>query len=668
MNVLSETRSSVTISAAASAVREMRIAAYRTGREGFSSPVTADRSRRKVLLLLVIALVIVHTGLLTWNAWQHSATADELAHLSAGIHYWRTGQCDVYRVNPPLVRAIAAIPVLFARPEFVPSHSAEQRDRPEFVDGLRFVEDNGARSASLLFFARCACIPLSLIGACVCFRWASRLYGAGAGLVAMALWCFCPNVLGHGALITPDVGAAALGIGACYLFWRWLTQRNWLNTVFAGVALGFAALTKFTWVILFIVWPVLWIIWRRLSAKRDALIPWARDAARLAAIIVLGMFLINVGYGFEGCLRKVGNQEFISRAFAGPTINDGRGPSLGNRFRGTWIENAPLLLPANYVSGIDLQRFDFERGKWSYLAGEWRFGGWWHYYLYALAVKVPLGTWVLALLGVAVTLLCRGYATSWRDEMLLLAPLAAILLLVTAHPGVQYLRYVLPMLPFAFVWMSKVARAVDLKHSILAALGGLALAWSIASSLAVYPHSLSYFNELGGGPTNGHRHLLDSNIDWGQDLFYLKRWLDKHREARPIGVAYFGMYPLEVAGIEAKPPPRIYDVRSCDVSPIQEASGPEPGWYAVSVNFIYGNVIGGWAVVPDYTYFKRFRPVAMAGYSIYIYRITLDEANRVRRELGLPELKEEESRELRDDEGCGTRDESPRPLSHRGAS
>jgi hypothetical protein len=63
------------------------------------------------------------------------------------------------------------------------------------------------------------------------------------------------------------------------------------------------------------------------------------------------------------------------------------------------------------------------------------------------------------------------------------------------------------------------------------------LLWSIASSLGVYPHSLSYFNELVGGPANGHAHLLDSNIDWGQDLLLLKEWLDAHPEASPLGLA-----------------------------------------------------------------------------------------------------------------------------------
>lgn len=46
------------------------------------------------------------------------------------------------------------------------------------------------------------------------------------------------------------------------------------------------------------------------------------------------------------------------------------------------------------------------------------------------------------------------------------------------------------------------------------------------SSLRVYPHQLACFNEIAGGPEDGWRHLLGSNLDWGQDFLFLARWLD----------------------------------------------------------------------------------------------------------------------------------------------
>src|SRR5260370_23848758 len=80
-------------------------------------------------------------------------------------------------------------------------------------------------------------------------------------------------------------------------------------------------------------------------------------------------------------------------------------------------------------------------------------------------------------------------------------------------------------------------------------------AWSVAGSLLVFPHSLSYFNELAGGPENGHRHLIDSNLDWGQDLLFLKRWLEEHPEARELGLATFNTIDPRIIGIEFQLPP-----------------------------------------------------------------------------------------------------------------
>ena len=187
------------------------------------------------------------------------------------------------------------------------------------------------------------------------------------------------------------------------------------------------------------------------------------------------------------------------------------------------------------------------------------------------------------------------------------------------------MRYVLPIFPFAFVWASQVARAVPSKHWKTAALGAVALVWSVGSSLWIYPHSLSYFNESVGGPPGGHAHLIHSNIDWGQDLLYLQRWLDDHPEARPLRLAYHGRIDPRLAGIEFSLPPlrSAPDDSDSDIGPL------EPGWYAVSVNFMRGFPFQA----PDGTgsfrplergacsYFQSLEPVAMAGYSIYIYKI-----------------------------------------------
>jgi len=594
--------------------------------------------KRLANLIVVGSLLGAHGGLLAWIALVHSPTIDEVGHLPAGISYWYFGRFELYCVNPPLTRLAAALPVVFQHPEtpwfgFFVGPGA----RSELAIGRQFIAANGSRSFWLFATARWACIPFSLLGAYICLRWARDLYGDAAGWMALMLWCFSPNILAHGSLVTADVPAAALAAAAGYAFWRWLESPGWSQAFVAGVVLGVAELTKFTLLIFLPLWPLMWFIWRWPGRHSVRCAGWLREGSQMAVILLLTLYTINVGYAFDGSFRALGSFRFISRPLAGPLGDlDAISTATGNRFAGRCLGRLPVPLPAPYVIGIDAQGRDFEWKFSSYLGGRWRKGGWWYYYLYALAVKVPLGTWFLLLVALVAGIAAPGYAASWRRETVLLAPLAAIMVLVSSQTGVQYLRYALPISSFAFVWVSKVARAIKLGQRKVALATGAALAWSILSSLAVCPHSLSYFNELAGGAKNGHWHLLDSNIDWGQDLLYLRRWYEAHPNARPLGLAVFASFDPAVAGVPCVTVPRGPPDTLVAVTDTKE-TGPLPGWFAVSVNNIHSRA-------REYDYFLHFTPVATAGYSIHIYHITVAEANRVRRELGLPELAEVEGR------------------------
>jgi hypothetical protein len=635
-------------------------------------------------------LLAVHAALLAWGAYRHSPTIDEVGHLPAGISHWQLGRFDLYRVNPPLIRMLAALPVVAAQPTTDWTRYSEAPGaRPQFYVGRDFVAANGYRSFWLFTLARWACIPLSILGGYICFRWANELYGTPAGLLAVTLWCFCPNIVGHGQLITPDVGATALGVTACYAFWKWLKELSWSQASVVGVILGLAELAKTTLLAFFALWPLLWVIckaWGRRNrpyaagpvpdrrseavARVSADTPAGggldrrglREAGQLTLTLVLAVYVLNVGYGFEGSFQQLGEYQFVSDALTG--ANDpGRLVVQGqNRFADSWIGAIPVPLPKNYVLGIDQQKRDFERGFRSYLRGDWRHRGWWYYYLYGLAIKVPLGTWLLILLaffnklGWLVRLLGTtakdtspnselsivSRPVTWRDELLLLAPLVVILTLVSSQTGFSHhLRYVLPIFPFAFIWASQLAPAALSGGWLGRFVIGGAVLWSVGSSLWIYPHSLSYFNELVGGPTGGHAHLVDSNIDWGQDLLYLKRWLDKHPEARPLRLAYFGHIDPRNVGISFTLPPRPLPQDSDESGLATKTLAPEPGWFAVSVSILRGlqypmpDGRGGfeWLDKPSFTYFQGFRPTAMAGYSIYIYRISEADAALVRSKL-----------------------------------
>jgi hypothetical protein len=173
----------------------------------------------------------------------------------------------------------------------------------------------------------------------------------------------------------------------------------------------------------------------------------------------------------------------------------------------------------------------------------------------------------------------------WLDESVLWLPVIAVLVLVSAQRGFsRHGRYVLPIIPFVVVSVSKLGRFWDPATWTSGVAVAMLLTYGAASSLAVHPHALSYFNEIGGGPHNGHNHLVDSNCDWGQDLLFLKKWLEEHPEARPLRLAYFHLVDPRVIGIDYEVPP--FGPHEGTREPNQV--GPRPGWYAVSVNYICG--------------------------------------------------------------------------------
>jgi len=367
------------------------------------------------------------------------------------------------------------------------------------------------------------------------------------------------------------------------------------------------------------------------------------------AILGLALLVLNLGYGFQGTGLPLGDHQFSSQMLSAAR-SAGTSGVTGNRFRETWMGRIPLPFPAAYLIGMDLQKRDFECGMWSYLAGEHRLGGWWYFYLYALAVKVPLGTWLLLSLATVVWIRqgCSSALNAWH---LLLTPLC-ILILVSVHDSIsRYLRYLLPAFGYVFIWISRVGCFWDVstcsEHGL--ARGKtvwrwatvLSLAGSVTSSLVVFPHNLSYFNLLAGGPRNGHAHLIDASIDWGQDLKLLRCWLKQHPWAQPLYLdVYSALDPRWLGIAYQRIPTADTENRSAPSTADREQSRPVPthgdpnrrrgsigsrpaGWYAVSVHRLHDRS-------GRFDDLRQCEPFCRIGFSIYIYRVAGDAQSRLR--------------------------------------
>ena len=556
-----------------------------------------------------LALLAGHLALVVGNIWVHSDTLYESMHLASGIVAWRTGRLDAYRVNPPLVRMLAALPATLAYSEAeLPLVDDPRALRSEFGLGVQILKRLRRDLDILLIWGRLACLPFALVGAVACWRWARAMAGEAAGLVALALWCLSPGVLSYGALTLTDGPAAACTVLAGWAYYTWLVHGEAHRAFCAGLALGTACLAKFTCLILVPLFGLAWL-WHAWQQRRAMHAPATRPSWRqLLLLYGVALLLVNTAYGFEGTFRPLGRYAFVSLRLGAPRL-DTKVVTTGNRFAGTPLGWIPVPLPALYVDGIDLQWRDCDSPSRCFLAGRWLPNGVWYCYLYGLAASAPLGHWAAGLLA-GVCALWR-----WREQLgaaRLTAPAMAlaILALVSCEPAMcEHLRYVLPAAGPAFVWVASTLCRPG-SHLRLRCWGaGACLLASAASVLWHYPHTLWYYNELVGGPLGGIRLLGQANS--GHDRRFLERWLAAHPEARPFYTDMLtDLLPREAwaEGVERIP----------------EGSLP-PGWYGV-------RFMAHFLEPPLYPQLQRARLVGRAGYSIGIYYLSPAEGRRPREE------------------------------------
>jgi hypothetical protein len=222
------------------------------------------------------------------------------------------------------------------------------------------------------------------------------------------------------------------------------------------------------------------------------------------------------------------------------------------------------------------------------------------------------------------------------------------------------LRYVLPGFPYAFIAMGKVAPwALGLAGRMrTAATAGViaCLLATIVSTARVHPHYLAFFNGVSGGPARGSEHLIDSNLDWGQDLVTLRDWLKHNAPGRRVGLAYFGQINPNLLRLRGEgfdwflPPPLPGTIRPSSDPARLEGPPPrlEPGLYAISASFVRGlpfaiydpsprvpNLYPGWDSRnapndrPAFGYFAALEPIARVGDSIFVYEVTPEQAARL---------------------------------------
>jgi len=558
-----------------------------------------------IALALLCLLVALCLSSMRFNA----PTSDEQNHISRGYHYLVTGNLDL-NVTPPLVNALSGVPLLFQKGIVVPGYDVTHRKTyiNEFAEDFVWVYND---AEEVINGGRLAIICLSVVLAYLVFRWARELWGVKAGLLALFLYVLDPNILAHSQLVTTDLGVACLIFAATYFLWRFLRGRCNRDLLLAGVLLGLAQATKQSALLLLPIFALIVLLdatcqhdltlrgrwpWRlRLSGKRWRAVLYSVGAVGLV-LLCAALLAMWASYRFETAplVAHQTTHATVDRFIPGGPLRE---------IAYAVLEHTPLPFPT-YFRGIRwLQRYA-QRGAPAFLVGQYATKGWWYYFLVAFAIKTPLPT--LLLVATAVYLSLRRSSDPDKREYVLYVPVAAFFVATLfSFLNIGY-RHILPVLPFLFVWVSKVVTLAD-KRWTRAALVVLCL-WSVVGSARIYPHYLAYFNESIGGPQNGYKYLVDSNLDWGQDLKNLKAYMDRNG-LQTIHLAYFGSAHPDYYGIHAVPVPQE--------KPDDLGSQPQEV-YAISATYLQSGYLGD---TQAFAWLRQYRPFTTIGYSIFLYRL-----------------------------------------------
>ena len=503
-----------------------------------------------------------------------SPTFDEAQYTSYGYSLLKTGDWRLANFKPTLVPLISALPlaVAGARLDTSTEHWKNLDSRIDIKDvwpyTLEFLHNNVIPADKLLFYARLPIIFLAMLLGLAVYDWANRLYGKKAGILSLLLYTTSPNILAHAGLVTEDMAFTVLAFMTVYFYYLFNRTKKRANLLLAGLALGLALNTKYTAMLLF---PALagYCLFEHLSGGKDGN-ELKRGLLSLGAVFITAILVLLPFYGMA-------------------SIN-------------------------HFITGLKSTAVHIGGGQMSFLNGKYSIDGFWNYFIYAILVKTPLPV-----------LICAGMAAAakFRSRRLLdadgiyLALFPALLLLTASFSNFQIgLRHILPLYPFLFVFCGGSLKLLKGKTSFI--VPAVLLLWQVQASASVHPYYLTYFNELTGGPEHGDEHLLDSNVDWGQDLKGLTNYL-RAENVSDLVLSYYGSTVPKYIGRD------FQDL----FSTIAEKSGhanrlkPAKEYLAVSATNFHG------------VYFREFgkdmfywlqgkQPKTVIGNNIRVYDITSD--------------------------------------------
>ncbi len=560
-----------------------------------------------------------------------SAIVDEIAHIPSGYSYITTGDYRLNPEHPPLIKDLAAVPLLFLNLKF--PYDYWKANLPvinnQWQMGWKFIyETAGNDPSKILEAAHIPMMLLSLTLGLLVFIWAKKLFGVKAGLFALVLYAFDASIIAHSRFVTTDLGisfALFLNLFSLFYFLEKPTKKRMFLT---AVTFFIALVTKFSVAILGPVYIIIFLMLlaRKGTQKETTLLTGIFDqkltkrfisALVSFAIICLSGVVMMWGFYFFHTMNMPAEVQraLIHESIPGNSVvADTLAGMSGNQV------TKPL---AQWLLGFSMVAGHVEGGHDAFLLGMTSNKGWWYYYPVVLALKtaIPIFFFLAFLFIFRKKLQWNG----WFTEIYLWV-LPLVLLVMGMQGSINLgIRYMLPIFPFIFVAVARLTGLIDftaIKNGLkdwkalsVALLIPVLTVWYVLGSLSAYPHYLSYFNEFVGGYQNGYKYLTDSNLDWGQDVKRLSEWIktsDMSKEHKCQYQTYVDVFPGSM--------PAAYYIGRDRMIEWHVQNGKPTGCFAISATFYQNSKMkkeanGGM----DYAWLDSEKPITNIGGSILIY-------------------------------------------------
>ncbi|MEM5832374.1 MAG: glycosyltransferase family 39 protein [Candidatus Aenigmatarchaeota archaeon] len=516
-------------------------------------------------LFLSFLIRIIHFSILT------SLTVDETVHITAGYFYVNKGDFLINYEHPPLVKTLSGLFLSFVKincPDQVYKNLREE----QYSLGKVFFYINKDKIDKIVFLARTPLILISLLLGFLIFLWTKDLYGLEAGIFGLFLFTFCPNFLGHSCLVTTDVPFTTFFIGTLYFLWKFFEINDKKYIYLFGFFLGFSISTKFTGIILlpFIIFVLLFYEY----ITKDKNFFKKNFIDFLISFLLIPLFITAFCYQFYGI--------------------------------------------KTFIYGLKQVLFETtKRGHIAYLNGNFSLTGWRHYFILAFIYKTPFALIILFLISFLIK------PKPEKKEIFVILPALIYFIFSSLSKKQIGIRYIFPFYALFYIYVSRLFfyyQNIKIGSKLMKIGIWILIFWYSFASLRIHPHYIAFFNEIIGGPENGWKYLLDSNIDWGQDLKKLRNYLIKEDNPE-IMLNYFGSVFPETYGIIHEP---VFETIFFDIPEkyyYLNSDYPKKEYFAISVNQLLGLVYIDHSI---FHFLLNKRPIKKIGYSIFVYDITKD--------------------------------------------